>query len=1280
MASGKDSGDPHPGPLECSRATGDPGSEAPLKDARQDEGRPPPGPMAQRRMVLRGQQLEPRWRILGRRRLAREWSEREERRRKRQRKRKPLAEGQGEAADKRRRMGSPAEGGYTQEGRNGSLGDRDLSSPGWTPGSLKDLGVWLWWLLLRDQEGLEQFFTRVPEGGKEFLRGITQSLRVSRQRRALFPLPHFWHESIVKSVENCSLVSEILELPTCETLSVWCWSELALLFCNHLSEGTCQTSETSVTTPQRRMCEEIERSVRRLLEDDCNILWNDKQIEEDLAKRNLSYTGEEVSIPNKLTIAQVVPGLPPEGHGGRIRAEDWVSGKCKFYLENPGECLLEDRGQELPRLQARVHVEETEKASLGKLLVERGICRWIRERDVLRFRGQKVLNGLFGVEKNKSLEDGRKVLRLIMNLIPSNSIHRVITGRVHELPHITRWCSIFLEEGEVLQVCQSDISSAFYLFSIPEDWTSHLCFNFSLSGKEAGKTGEDESETFFLGSAVLPMGWSSAVGVMQFIAEEVLYRNGMNATAQIRRSNPLPIWMTDVLQEAESTGQRWWHVYLDNYASGEKVRGQEPVAGEWQHIVETAWESAGIVSSKEKAVRNAETAQELGAYIGGKGRWIGASAERLLKIIKTTLWLVRLPHIPKKLLQVVLGRWVFVMQFRRPGISRFSSVWDYIGGKIGGVKAENQVREELVTCCMGALLFHTFLACKIDDSITCNDASGKGGAIAIAESLTPAGNSFLQGQDERFRPIKVPVVIVSLFNGIGGVFRCLDLAGVRVVGGISCDKHKPANRVTSRRWPWVTLTEDIRDLTSEVLEKLFEEMGDFQEIHIWIGFPCVDLSSAKAFRSNLSGRHSSLVYEAKRVVEDLKVLFPDKVVKFIVENVASMDVSARDAISELWGCVPIKVDPSGQVPMFRPRFCWTDLELPEEIKGLIINKSGYIELQTWENWPSSDAWLDEACWQNDPEVIYPTCMKAIRRNIPPPRPAGLDRCDEWCQRRWQEDWYKVPPYQYKDQYLIGDPKLNRMRLLSITERERLMGFGTDHTAVCYSASKAKSQRQEYEDERLSLVGDSFNCCSFMIFAAIATYKWTGACDLAKMQARLGLPPGFSSALDCECPLQNGIQYGNFDTTDRNVRNFNAHLAARTNHTGSDVKLISGELMNPRQVARESVQSSWWVWRHIFKVAWQHEEHINPLECRAIFLSLMWKARQKKLHGRKFFHLTDSYVCQSILSKGRTSSKKMTPIVKKVNALLLACGTQLCISHVDSSDNPTDKGSREVEDR
>lgn len=243
----------------------------------------------------------------------------------------------------------------------------------------------------------------------------------------------------------------------------------------------------------------------------------------------------------------------------------------------------------------------------------------------------------------------------------------------------------------------------------------------------------------------------------------------------------------------------------------------------------------------------------------------------------------------------------------------------------------------------------------------------------------------------------------------------------------------------------------------EVLRRILDEAPPFCEIHVWAGFPCVDLSSAKAYRRNLAGARSSLIFEAIRVIDELKQLFPQKQIHFVVENVASMDTSARSSISSLLNVEPFKVDPSTQVPMFRPRLCWTSLSVPEDVRGVTMVRSpGYTNLVFEGRWPEPAAWLEEGAQKADPSVVYPTCMKSIPRNAAPQRPAGIERCSSSTLARWRSHDFRFPPYQYKEIFLIWSDRISQHRLLLPEEREALMGLGRDHTAVCFSASKAKT--------------------------------------------------------------------------------------------------------------------------------------------------------------------------------------------------------------------------------
>ena len=576
--------------------------------------------------------------------------------------------------------------------------------------------------------------------------------------------------------------------------------------------------------------------------------------------------------------------------------------------------------------------------------------------------------------------------------------------------------------------------------------------------------------------------------------------------------------------------------------------------------------------------------------------------------------------------------------------------------------------------CFGDPLFHTWLGARVDEAITCSDASLRGGAVAISRALTSAGKAFVASQRPQNSPQPIPVVVVSLFNGIGGAARCYDICGVEVVAYIACDIHKPSNRVVSRRWPNTIFWDDVRELDKEVLKELLSGVEDFSEIHGWAGFPCVDLSSVRANRRNLAGASSGLIFEALRVFEDCRALFPGCAFEFFYENVASMDVEARDQISSLVGVTPYKLDPSAQVPNSRPRFCWTSLWL-ENFCGLEITPcNGYKMVSVAGTWPEPSQWLTPEWEQADPKVVYPTFMKAIPRVRPPPQPAGLARTDELTRTRWELDSFRFPPYQYKYQYLLFSKATGNGRLLSADERAILMGYGAGHTKACMAASKQKGDEQEFEDERCSEVGDSFSIWSFCLVAAAGVAKFTGSFDPDLLFSRMGLPPGLGLRLGLRCPLQIKSEIPDLPA-DADVLQLNQHLLARVRHTGSDVRITSGQILNPKVFPHQSAQAHWWTWQQVFRTRWKQAEQINALEVRAIYLSLLWKTLQRSLCNRRVFHLSDSYVSISILSKGRTASRKLHFIVNKINALLLAAHCILNLAHVDSAENPTDEASR-----
>ena len=650
-----------------------------------------------------------------------------------------------------------------------------------------------------------------------------------------------------------------------------------------------------------------------------------------------------------------------------------------------------------------------------------------------------------------------------------------------------------------------------------------------------------------------------------------------------------------------------------------------------------------------------------------------------------TVWLLSQKFIHRKHLQIMAGRWVFVLQFRRPAMSGLHHVWKLIASTQHVThRLRSLVRQELFQLVLLAPVLHCNLGAGVENHVVVTDASESGCAIASSGQLTPQGMDFLQAtQKNEANGITTPqpILVISLFNGIGGAFRSYDIVGCLPMGRIAVECDSGANRICARRWPGTIFITDVREVDRALVRSWSRKYLQVEEVHVWAGFPCTDLSRVKFQRLNLEGPNSSLFWEVPRVLDLVQEEFGTSVkVKHALENVASMDEAAARDISQAIGSTPYLLDPCGAVPMRRPRFAWLSERLEETFADIeIVEHRYWNEVKATAPYPPTEVWIEPGhTWEGERDgAIFPTCMKAIPRERPPPRPAGISRCSKACLLRWEGDNFRYPPYQYEWKYLISTE--STWRLLSACEKELLLGYGFDHTCLAWAASKIKQNPRAFDDARHSYLGDSFSIYSFAIVAASLCHRYIPNIPYVHLAQRMGAAPGFRPHVRSIVPLCRHLAYGSpplaTNFSNLQVEHLNRLLLRRTNHTGSDVRVVSGEFTNPKIFPRQSVSASWWIWKDEFNSRWKQRSHINVLELEALLLGLKHQIRRFHVSDRRVVQLTDSYVCISVVSKGRSSSLQLNRVLKQVAALLLAHGLQLIVCHVESSENPTDFKSR-----
>ena len=579
--------------------------------------------------------------------------------------------------------------------------------------------------------------------------------------------------------------------------------------------------------------------------------------------------------------------------------------------------------------------------------------------------------------------------------------------------------------------------------------------------------------------------------------------------------------------------------------------------------------------------------------------------------------------------------------------------------------------------CLGPIL-QTDMRSDYDDVVTCSDASEQGGAAAMSRQVSWSGRTLVNSlRDPTSGAIECPIIVVSAFNGIGGAFRIYDVLGVKPMARISIEIHKDANRTTRCAWPGVEELHDINGITLDEVRRWANLWPRALELHFWAGFPCVHLSRVRAFRQNLQGDGSRLFWKLLEVLDWIQQVFtPHAEVKFCIENVASMDEDARREISYYVDVQPIKLDPADTLPFSRPRLAWCSQDLYAMDELVLVPEADYVRAYVTEGEVADHQWIRPG-WHwpggKDGTLKFPTFMKSIKRRSPPPFPAGLNKTGPEAQQRWKDDHFRFPPYQYNEKYLLYNSAAEP-RVLDSSERELLLGMGPGHTATCRSASSAKTSWEDYEDSRRSLCGDGFAISSFAIMGAVLCSNFLPRMKPSTIINRLGLAPGSSAHPRVLVPMSRWLAYGDNSEDPVAADQLVRCLGLKVNHTGSDVRVLTGEPMNKRG-QHGSVRAWWWQWKHLFKVKWIHPAHINYLEMKMILLTLLWKARSCSGIGKRWLHLEDSMVCLYILSKGRTSSRLLQPLCNKIGALQLFLGSMVLHAHVPSLENPTDAASR-----
>lgn len=924
----------------------------------------------------------------------------------------------------------------------------------------------------------------------------------------------------------------------------------------------------------------------------------------------------------------------------------------------------------------------------------KGVARVIEEGDIATFRGQKVLNGAFGVVKpNRWVEqDGRKlpVVRLIMDFRAANCLHRMLPGAVDSLVGAAKWIGFTLGPGEVLVSSGDDLVACFYLFRVPFSWSRYFAFRKPVPRSVLGLPLGD-GKPVYIASQVLPMGWAAAVTIVQHIHRNIALKSGvLPEERELHRQRPLP-------QKETSQVSSFWNLYIDDLTvmeiiseAGLAEAKKNGSSSDLQVAMEAAYDRLSVPYSKEKASTREEAFEKLGAFVNGRSGVIGVTSKRQLELLSLILFLMQQSKVKTKWLQILLGKFVHVVQFRRPLFSCVKRSWRRLHSFHAGDGLNGPEIDEWGLISFLLPLARSDLRARVSGMVTCSDASEFGGGICRTIGTTSLGALALERSGREKELCQPSFLVIEWFAGIGGLSRSLKRLKLLpyLVVVCECDPHCVA--VLRKVLPGCIVWKDIKRVTRQDVRGIFDRCPSILGVIQGGGSPCQGLSKLSSGRKHFSDERSALFYDLVRVNGYVKEeALSRKVWHFgFVENVIC-DPEDQEVFRVETGWEQWLLCSGGLSRVRRPRFFWVSEELDWEDIAVVEPGQGYRTAHITAPFEPEEAWVSPGwSWLGAPDTPFPTFTRSIPRVRPPKDPAGIHHTPDEAITRWREDDYRYPPYTYKLAHCVSNGIY--ARVLGAGEREALMGFFPGHTSV-----KDKGGLSSSQDVRCSCVGNSFHTAvvSAILRQAIRkrwpsiplptpeemaltfhkellenekeVFVWRGK------KARFEDTEDWLDRLEQQSeavhrPLQGGLS---FEVV------LVLNLLRNVTYRGSDVHVDSLSFYRPERLPKAAIDSRQWKWKICKGWKWKYPAHINVLEMEALLHTVQYRAKSIRVVRRKFLHLVDSLVVLGIASKGRTTSRMLAPSLHKYNMLVLALHCYPILAWVQSHLNPSDEPSR-----
>ncbi|CAK0901953.1 unnamed protein product [Prorocentrum cordatum] len=760
------------------------------------------------------------------------------------------------------------------------------------------------------------------------------------------------------------------------------WLHLSVVALNYVFCGRSQGSwshRLTLSKAQARVYVHLKSRAAALAEDPLAMVVA-PAIDELAGGCESAYEGETGVKALPCRLCELAPGLPTRECAATLDATDFVGAEVDAWLRRPELALLDQSDWPDPSPRARVNVEtEADWEELVLHLVSLSIFTTPAESELVRVRGEPVLIGLFAVEKKGTpAPDATRVTRLIPDMVPGNSLLKAHVGEAALLAASASWTAVVVPDGKLLLWSGDDQKGAFFVWRVSPAWHPYMAVGRPLAGELFGRS----EPVVYVTSAVIAMGWSLAVPVLQHIRRRLCrlappLGAGLPLDGEWRRD-----WARPLVEAGSGQDAGWWQGYIDDFDAPEIV--EEVLAcklvgapSDLQLQVRASCERASASFSAEKAHCRQLKVKRMGADVDGVGGRLAVPASKALATAGLCLAAVPRRLVPRRVAMAALGMLARVLEFRRPLLGVPHSVWALAASSAQEAYLDAEMVEDLL---MGVM----DVAAALQVPRTVPDQLGIGARLLdMAED--PARPWAAANPRVPARAVRrvLSVLLICLFDGIGGLAVAFSRLPFRIAACVAAETDAEARRVVRLRWPGVIGWGDVTRVGSETVRDLFEGFGGLVEpVAVAAGSPCHRLSRLDVGGRGLSGRESLLSHEVPRILALLAAVFRDKLV-WVVENMASMSSVNVELISEALHVRPTLACSSVFVPCRRPRLFWTSWGVTSSAPLRLTDRGVYDELVgpgvplmdlAWEDeggsWPGRPGYTSLATQGSNPQDAF----------------------------------------------------------------------------------------------------------------------------------------------------------------------------------------------------------------------------------------------------------------------------------------------------------------------